>query len=41
MVVCVRCVRGSVEVFEEGLEVWVEVELGFGFVVAHVERMFW
>ena len=41
MLVCVRCVGGSVEVFEEGLEVGVKIELGFGFVVAHVEGMFW
>jgi hypothetical protein len=31
----VGCVGSGVEVLEEGFEVWVEVELGFGSVVAH------
>jgi hypothetical protein len=35
VLVCVRCVRRGVEILEEGFEVWVEIELGFGHVVCH------
>jgi hypothetical protein len=41
VLVCVRGVGCGVEVLKEGFEVRVEIELGFGHVVAHFGRLWW